>query len=185
MGSSNSVRSWNSSHKEFNCKNRNGFSTWYIFCFCPVLDVSLTGDQQRPGPGLMTNVVSNERAFGRQWPDYNSLFHFTSSAINITHTQWEAPTLLPTGLVFVCLWNCNVKMAAHYANVDTIITFQQKLHNSVPYLNSWSWFFIVTKFDFFHFPTFQHICWPCKGGITSKTVWMFWPKSASTAPLPN
>ena len=29
-----------------------------------MLDVSLTGDQQRPGPGLMTNVVSNERAFG-------------------------------------------------------------------------------------------------------------------------
>ena len=67
----------------------------YIFCFCPLLDVSLTGDQQRSVPGLMTNVVSNERAFGRQWPDYNSLFHFTSSAINITHTQWEAATHRP------------------------------------------------------------------------------------------
>ena len=41
-----------SSQKNFNCKNPNGFSTWYIFCFCPLLDVSLTGDQRRPGPGL-------------------------------------------------------------------------------------------------------------------------------------
>ena len=38
--------------KNFNCKNRNGFSTWYIFCFCPLLDVRVTGDQQWPGPGL-------------------------------------------------------------------------------------------------------------------------------------
>lgn len=138
MGSSGSVRSWNiQPQKILIAKTQMDFllDIFSAFVLCWMWGWRVTSSGR--GRVSMTNVVSNERSFGRQWPDYNSLFHFTSSTINTKQRRCCFPQ--PKGLVFVCLWNSNVKMAAHYANVDTIITFQQKVHNSVSYLNSLSY----------------------------------------------
>ena len=72
----------------------------FVLCWMWVWRVTSSGR----GRVSMTNVVSNERSFGRQWPDYNSLFHFTSSTINIKYIKQKSCCFpQPQGLVFVCM----------------------------------------------------------------------------------